>query len=225
MNAPVSLSAASLLLVLQAAAAGQRAVQCRIVPLARGGDLPREFLVDSGSGKAPKKVKAANQIDADGITVGLSAEGEIRFLDPGAADWQVIGRAAVPDALEDVVVFIAPDDDPDDDLRFRCLVLDAEPKEVSEGGAVFGNAGAAEARVTLGETTEALPSGACLFFGVPETRDEANLAPMKVEVKIDERWRPVKDGSTRFAGEVVYWVILFEQPKVKRPQLRIFKQR
>lgn len=198
-------------------------MKCRLFSVMRGGDAPKEFRVDTGRGKSPLVITPARSMRVAAVEVPVSREGVLRFVEGEGAEATVVGETKVPAGAGELNLFAMPDTTPDDAVLYQFAAFDAKPKELKNGGVAFFNGLTSEAKLTVGEKTETVPAGEPKLVKSPEEKNNFNMAPVIVEVNDGTRLRKVKESASRFSGDETYWLILFEEPKVKRPQLRIFK--
>lgn len=226
-------------------------LRCRLVVVDSADQLPDDLrLVDAASGDS-ERIEAGNSLEAGIVEIRSSgklllesaADGEtiaelqvapelteaVLFLLPseglsggdsdedGGGDGDEGGGDGEGGGESD-------DKGGDHPVPWTCVVAEWAPDALDEGGVAFVNGSRHPARLSLGSTTEPVEAASVQFLGDPaEDKDDFNMVPVKVEVEMDGRWRRLKDGTSRFAGDVVYWLVGYDQSGNGRPRLRIFK--
>lgn len=214
----------SLLLLPLAATAGAREVDCRVLSLMSGAEAPGEIFVDAGRGKGPIRLECASSMKVEAVGIPFPEDGVLRFFDTRDAR-EPVAQATAPREAKGLVILLLPDDDPDDEVPFRCAALDAGSDVLNGGGTVFYNAGPFEARIKVGEDSHDVAAGTSAMFPNPEKLEGHQMTPLLVEVLLEDRWRRLRDASTRMVDGMVVWMVAYEPEGAGRPRLKVFIQR
>lgn len=213
----------SLLLPLAMPASGREA-DCRLLSVMSGADAPGEVFVAGGRGKGHVRLEPSSSMLAEPVEIPVPDDGVLRFFDARDAR-EPVATTVAPKGAESLVILLLPDGDPDDEVPFRCAALDSGSDELKGGGTVFFNAGPFEARIKVGEDSHDVAAGGSIVIPNPEELEGNQMTSVLVEVLLDERWRRLKDTSSRMVEGMVVWMVAHEPPGAGRPRLSIFKQR
>lgn len=209
---------------LATGSAASRTVACRVVLFAKNPAMPVELFSAGKSGKKISKTIPSLSVEARPVELSVLDSGDIEFKADDQADSPVVAVASIPPAVKNVFLFLMEDDNPEDDILFKTVILEDSPENTRSGGAIIHNATPGEGRVLLGKETTPLTAGETVRLPTPSDRDEYNMVPLKVEIMNGDQWTAIKEGFTRFSSRDLYLIFAYPGTKPGETRIKIYRK-
>lgn len=199
--------------ITAAAAEEETKVSCRFYSLESTSPPP---LINVSASGAEVICKVPNGSISKEV-VCIATGGAITFLSP--TDRQPAAIAKIPANLKRaILIFVAGPKTPGA-LPWRVLVIEDSTKNMPDGGAYVVNFHNQDIRCVIGEAKIQLRPAMSSGVGLPEKRDDFNMAPVAVQFQLGDTWRNASETMLRFLPGMRYLIFAFLDPASGRPKV------
>ncbi len=207
-------------------AAGSRPVSCRLLAPGGAGGAASVVVQQDDGGEAAIPL-SSNTVSRE-VTC-LAKDNVIRFL--SGSENSPVAEAMFPDGMKSVLLIFYRQGSGNEDAvegesvnpEWKVLVVDDSAGRYPKGGGLIANCNPTEARYSVGSKQEVVPSCDSRTFGMPEVRDEFNMASVKVEVRDGEHWKLASESSLRFLPGIRYMIISYPDLRSGRSRVEIVR--